>query len=97
MLSLYEEENGDVYISSDGYGTTIDDIIVEIIELSGYSHIKVVLFPQELGYVLSLLNVGLKSSINWGVSPDKVADLKACIKTLEDIIERRKVNADRKS
>ena len=89
MLSLYEE-NGDVCISSDGYGTTIDDIIAEIIELSGYSHIKVVLLPQELGYVLSLLNVGLKRSINWGVSPDKVADLKACIKTLEDIIERRK-------
>lgn len=97
MLSLYEEENGDVCISSDGYGTTIDDIMFEIVELSGYRHLKIVLLPKELEYVLSLLNVGLKSSINWGVSPDKVADLKACIKTLEDIIERRKVNADRKS
>lgn len=89
MLSLYEEENGDVCISSDGYGSTIDDIITEIIELSGYRRLKIVLFPQELGYVLNLLNVGLKSAINWGVSPDKVEEMKACIKTLEDIIERK--------
>lgn len=90
MLSLYEEENGDVCISSDGYGSTIDDIITEIIELSGYRRLKIVLFPQELGYVLNLLNVGLKSAINWGVSLYKVEEMKACIKTLEDIIERRK-------
>ena len=92
MLSLYEE-NGDVCISSDSCGTASDDIMTEIIELSGYVRLKIVLYPQELGYVLNLLNVDLKSCINWGVSADRVKDLKACIKTLEDIVERRKVNA----
>lgn len=88
MLRLYEE-SGDVCISSDGYGSIIDDIMVEIVELSGYRHLKIVLLPKELEYVLSLLNVGLKSSIKWGISLDKLEDLKVCINTLENIIEKR--------